>query len=215
MASGSWRDTLFVWSGPLQLVNNKAEAEWSGSWVGCEDCPDANDAQKPSPEDLANSKMQFDVKGKLQQKTSGGEIFHHLCLDDGGDGWDLASGDDVQRHGDKRHTIVLPTIHRSDAKGKRLPIAAVGENDFGSFVSAGYMEAKSKGGGDLHMTLARRYLEEGDARSKWTAQMLYTKICSNTCTSSDGDDLPWRSHDLHALLRPQRRGKRKAASSET
>lgn len=198
----SWRDTLFVWNGQLEITNDKA-VEWSGAWVGCEACPDAEEAELPDDEAFENSSTKFHVSGTLHQR--GDQFF--LTFTDGG--WDLISDDDddddsIKRYPDAKHSLLLPTTERSALKGIRKIVAAVGENDFGSFVSAGFVtvvKAKRRG---LQLVLARRYLENDDVRSKWSVTSLYHKLVEKA-----RPETPWKVGDLHVETRRRKRPREK------
>lgn len=74
--TGTWRDTLFVWQGGVtkmsgtETSSSAAEAssnekegeehlEWKGTWVGCQDCPDARKAPTPNLVAFQASEMSF------------------------------------------------------------------------------------------------------------------------------------------------------------
>jgi hypothetical protein len=199
--TGTWRDTLFVWQGKLIFAGS--EATWVGSWVGCEDCPDAGTAPTPNAPAFRASDMEFAVAGKVQGKDNNK---WHMT---GGSGWDLGEGEEKQRHKDHRHIIYFKKPSGYDAKQKGMTtVVAVGDNDFGSFVSAGYLLPSS-----AQMILGRRSLDEGDVRAKWTVEELHEKVTASDRGFFQGLDLrivPWRTIDLHANKKiPSKGGKRK------
>jgi hypothetical protein len=145
--------------------------------------------------------MQFAVSGKVQEEDK-----WHMT---GGSGWDLGEGEEKQCHRDHTHIICIKKpCGDYDANNGWTAVVAVGENDFGSFVSAGYLVPSS-----AQLILGRRYLEEGDARAKWSVEELYEKVKASDRGFLPGVDLriaPWRTIDLHANKKlPPKRGKRK------
>ena len=129
--TGTWRDTLFVWEGSLELAatskkttdpkSNKnktsdqkkhsnpenAVVQWKGSWVGCEDCPDAATAATPNYLAFQESDMEFEVSaasGELKSSDGGGGFWHYDMS--GGSGWDLGEGDEKARHQDHSHILI-------------------------------------------------------------------------------------------------------------
>jgi len=238
--SGSWRDTLFVWEGSLASFNDlenvddtqpqPADAKdkipailWKGSWVGCEDCPDARDATKPSILEFSHSEMLFEVstsKNSAPLETKDPSMPAYKYNMTGGSGWDLGEGDEKSRHRDHTHTILcrqplLPetkdgfisksedksgTRQTDDSKQHSL-VVAQGENEFGAFVSVGYLYGQDNAI-NRRLVLARRYLEHGDDRAKWTIEELYAKVSHTDSgqveTSSNRSLVPWQTEILHA-----------------
>ena len=54
--TGSWRDTLFVWSGKL-VVDEREKVTWKGTWVGV----DSATADAPTAEEAKSSVNSFTV----------------------------------------------------------------------------------------------------------------------------------------------------------
>lgn len=211
--TGTWRDTLFVWKGVIvtrgvgQGVGDDPAALWDGNWIGEEDCADACKAELP---DFEESKLTFECNGSVEKKTE------EACYLSVGGEWAMQGETKIDRHFDKRHEIRLPIVKENDTvedmQEKNVAVA-VGENNFGSFISAGF---QSHGrGGDMVLTLGRRYLEDGDVRSAWTLEELYEKVLE-TYKKLDKDHssrLPWQSEHLHAeTLHAKRKIKRRRKS---
>jgi hypothetical protein len=203
--TGTWRDTLFVWHGPISL-EKKGSVEWKGNWIGCEDSPDAIEAKLPTGFD--ESDMAFDVSGAMS-KEDDGIITISMT---GGTGWDLQGEDQIDRHGDDRHEIMFQMMKSTDGdesddqKEKTAAVAAVGDNNFGLFVSAGFVTSKADG--KLVLTLGRRYLDHRDERGSWTVEQLYAKIVEAYQERDDKQNLPWQTKDLHAETVTKRKAKR-------
>jgi hypothetical protein len=208
----SWRDTLFVWQGQWtqrrSQDNNNAAAtiEWKGTWVGCEECPDGRSAGTPNMAAFSNSEMAFDVNGEVTATRTGDDEMYQIVELTSGPGWDLGDGDDKQKHRDSTHQIYMVT-NTEDTNLDRPLIVATGVNDFGPFISAGYFERSTS-----NLILARRYLDAGDRRSKWTVQELFERIKETDGGSFvivDYEKLwqqthaslriaPWRTIEMHA-----------------
>ena len=124
--------------------NHKNRIRWKGTWIGCENCPDAlkNSPRSVTELKFDESKMTFDVTGTYSKvKTEVGEG-DHQGGDDGNDqggllglyqlelgvvdnngscdvgkGWDLESdgGGVVSQYNDTKHTIYLPAAFLSSS----------------------------------------------------------------------------------------------------
>jgi hypothetical protein len=252
MAETSWRDTLFVWFGKLNKTRDDSSSSsssssytWTGSWIGCENCPDARTAPTPNKEAFEQADMRFEVAGS-GTKNKLGDSFWKMELT-GGTGWDLGEGSDKQRHTDSKHSLyVKHTLPNevTNEKDRRLIVVAVGENEFGSFISAGYMEQSYTTGITLGrmeqsyttgtaITLGRRYLGEGDLRAKWSVEELYERVSKTdrgvwrvvlepcrlwTCSNVEWFRIaPWRTLDLHAemCVLTEKSAKRKRGTKAT
>jgi hypothetical protein len=179
--TGTWRDTLFVWQGNVTKMNDTTGAvdasskeeeehlEWKGTWVGCQECPDAWMA--PNPVAFQASEMVFQVTGKgtNQEEGEAGALWKFELT--GGSGWDLGEGDEKKRHSDHSHSVLMKFLPW-ESTWDQTAIVAVGENDFGAFVSAGF----GIGIGTGEMVLGRRYLDEGDERAEWSVEELYDRV---------------------------------------
>jgi hypothetical protein len=204
--TGTWRDTLFVWHGPISIEKKgEGKVEWKGNWIGCEDCPDATEAKLPTGFD--ESDMAFDVSGAAVKDVS--EMITIFMT--GGTGWDLQGEDQIDRHGDDRHEIMLKMVgsvegDETDQQEKTAAVAAVGDNNFGSFVSAGFIAYEVDG--TMLLTLGRRYLDHRDERGSWTVEQLHDKVEAAHQERDDKGKLPWHTKDLHAKTMTKRKAKR-------
>ena len=217
----NWRDTLFVWDGILTVDKPSAESDpsplsWSGTWVGV-DNPDAIkiDAPKRGAFDAeVKSDMNFEVDGTASpiaaasESSSGGDENGPSSgnkITDGpfkatlakGSGWDLkdeASGK-VARHTDTVHDLYLKQLRWLGSPDKTTNLVyAVGHNEFGPFISAGWMRPGNR------ITLGRRYLDgDNDGRAKWDLDDLRNAVLEEIYTPSSGDVRipPWQCSVLH------------------
>jgi hypothetical protein len=95
-------------------------------------------------------------------------------------------------------------------------VVAVGENEFGSFLSAGYLTHQ-----DSVLILGRRYLADGDKRAAWSVEELYERVLNadrGTIGMSQYQGgtwriAPWRTLDLHSARARAGKGKRKRDES--
>jgi hypothetical protein len=193
----SWRDTLFIWRGRFRRRDTTYPGEddpsfdWQGTWIGV----DAGGTLKPdAPEMEAFAEKglpKFDVRGSLDpdrtDRTEGFSGEYRSDPDRGGvpgyQGWQLDQGDG------KGLTWFDDDEHRIRVDGD--DVFAVGRNKFGPFVSAGVASgysfqkfamgpeglssAPSTESSSRVVVLARRYLDEKDARAtmrldEWAAE---------------------------------------------
>ena len=217
--TGTWRDTLFLWRGNLQHARGE-EYSWEGGWIGCQGSPDARTAATPNDQAFAETDMKFEVKGTGQQAVGN---FWKLELT-GGPGWDLGEGAGKKRHRDSKHTLYMKHMpDQQDCPEKGSVVVALGENDFGHFVSAGYVMHSGE-----EIMLGRRYLAAGDVRARWSVEELYQHIVASDRGAGSlfsreslwhpswrGCEVnyrvaPWRTIALHSQkLTAKQRGKRK------
>lgn len=231
-SSSSWRDTLYVWDGIIVEVGwdlveenqskNKKESplSWKGTWVPCENCADPKKAEAPKRfggQLEVESANHFEVSGTAQKAAVAAEektdadtdntstaIPHEASLV-GGDGWDMGEGDEKKKYKDEIHDVLLSNIKwMGNMRDQRDNLVfAKGTNEFGPFISAGWMRPGCR------LTLARRYLDEGDARAKWTLGELKTNVIGGIFDKDSGkvNIPPWQCDALHSEV--QQPGKRK------
>ncbi|CAJ1946342.1 unnamed protein product [Cylindrotheca closterium] len=218
------------------LVKNKEETQksdeiplnWKGAWVPCENCADAKKAEAPKRVGGAldvESAHHFEVSGSAkpivkdtkkvadaedENKTSDDEencstAIPHQATFTGGDGWDMGEGSDTKKYKDEVHELLLSNIKwMGNMRDQRDNLVfAKGTNEFGPFISAGWMRPGCR------LTLARRYLDESDARVKWTLDDLKNNVISGIFDKDSGDVCtpPWKCDALHSDV--QQPGKRK------
>ena len=239
--TGTWRDTLFVWNGMFQLQTNdegssSAAADWSGSWIGCQDCPDPRTAATPNAAAFFSSNNKFEVNGtannvsllKNESSSSSSKQAVIASLSDGS-GWDLAGEDGkMARYRDNFHEIMffprqkyyIPvTDDNSHENFKYNVVVAKGKNDFGSFISAGQRRHDNNHNEEFCLILGRRYLEDGDERAKWSLDQLYHTVLEefsqiehpSRARRGNKPFSPWRCLCLHAERKRKR--KREASSA--
>lgn len=216
MAEENWRDTLYIWDG-IVTVGVPADSEkkdspvpvlWEGSWVPVKNVPDAANADAPKrhafKKDI-DSDYEFQVTGTAALLETNGEEeeglgrFFVVKLTKG-EGWEMEDGDKKKRYHDKTHNVWIKNLKWSGNKKDETEslVVAKGENDFGPFVSAGWMRPGCR------WTVARRYLSERDPRAKWSLGKFYQSIVDGTISIKEGSGekalrvLPWQTSVMHA-----------------
>eukprot|EP00550_Attheya_septentrionalis_P010215 CAMPEP_0198299656 /NCGR_PEP_ID=MMETSP1449-20131203/45582_1 /TAXON_ID=420275 /ORGANISM="Attheya septentrionalis, Strain CCMP2084" /LENGTH=174 /DNA_ID=CAMNT_0044001283 /DNA_START=96 /DNA_END=617 /DNA_ORIENTATION=- len=169
---GTWRDTLFVWDGILEIdatnVNSDGEfpVKWEGTWVGSEDCPDAKKVKVPVRgvfDAFVASDNHFLVEGTARPVEAYVSFKPYQISMIGGSGYDLGEGDDKKKHKDDVHDLCLNSLRWSgNLHDQRNDLNfAVGRNEFGSFIAVGWARPGNR------LTIGRRYLDEHDKRASW------------------------------------------------
>jgi hypothetical protein len=159
-------------------------------------------------------------KGTIQKDGEANSLWKFEVT--GSSGWDLGEGEEKRRHLDHRHSVLMKGLPWVPSNKDRTAVAAVGENEFGAFVSAGYLQS----GGAL--IYGRRYLDEGDERAKWSVEELYERVShtdrgsmqmvsnSNLWFGSEAcwRIAPWRILDLHAEKIAKGRKRKRATKDD-
>jgi uncharacterized cupin superfamily protein len=170
---GDWKATLFYWRGGLQLHPATKKLSWRGAWVG-------STKGLPSEASFSSSENTFELSANLPKKMLMPTLssvatefapkagisarFTGSYLLDQGD------GNGPQKYSDISQSFLI------FVRGTGVQVAAKGTTEFGSFVSAGKLspgdqkQSDSAGEAGVQLTLVRRYLDDGDARSKWSAK---------------------------------------------
>ena len=194
----NWRETLFVWDGILSEKddeenggggkNNDKEFVWSGTWIGCDEA-DATKVDIPKRgafNEFVSSENQFEVEGSAESLAEDKSL-RKLSMK-GGSGYDLGEGKDKKKHTDDRHDMYFYSkslCWTGKPKSKENLVLAIGENEFGSFISMGVFRVGNR------ITLARRYVDDTDPRAKWDIDDLKKQV-------EDGLAVPWQCRGMHA-----------------
>jgi hypothetical protein len=247
--SSSWRNSLYIWDGIVSLhMDRKDDAaadkddsvpmHWKGTWISTE-ASDATKAEAPKRNaflEYVDSDFRFDIDGSAKPFTNDdagdddadgprdssssprGEMFVASITD--GDGWDMEDEETKtkKKYKDTTHDVLVKSLKWSGNMFDQTEnlIVAKGENEFGSFVSAGWMRPGNR------WTLARRYVPDGDPRSKMTLLELHLAVAKETVTvivETGQQKLkipPWHCSILHSEYRENTRGeKRKIEEVDT
>mmetsp|Transcript_17987 Transcript_17987/g.44773 ORF Transcript_17987/g.44773 Transcript_17987/m.44773 type:complete len:224 (-) Transcript_17987:306-977(-) len=204
MVEKNWRDTLYIWDGIVTVgipddgdekKDSPVPVLWEGSWVPVENVPDAAKAEAPKrhafKKDI-DANCEFQVTGTASKK----DRFFVAKLTKG-EGWEMEDGDTKKRYHDATHDVWIKNLKWNGNQKDETEslVVAKGENEFGPFVSAGWMRPGCR------WTVARRYLSESDPRAKLSFQELYDTIVDGTIEDKDGDKnfkvLPWQTKAMH------------------
>ncbi|KAL7531583.1 hypothetical protein ACHAXR_008493 [Thalassiosira sp. AJA248-18] len=194
------------------------DVKWRGTWVGC-DFADATKVPTPTRgafDEFVSSENAFEVEGHATNiddgdddnqdnensgKSIGGGI-STLCRVSmtEGSGYDLGEGAEKKKHKDDRHDMYFfsPTLRWMGNLRDQVQnmVLAVGENEFGSFISVGWLRVGNR------VTLARRYVDAGDERAKWDIGDLRKTVFDQIANTEDGQVKlvipPWQCSVMHA-----------------
>ena len=155
-----WRSTLFFWRGVL------SGETWQGTWVGAPP-PTADSPALPPPLPAAHAASANTFSATLSPAAPPAPLtlasLLGLCCSAASTyQLDQGDGQGLQSFADAQHALRVADAPRGEAPCALA--AACGENNFGSFVSAGLLTVED---GHATLTLARRYVREGDARARW------------------------------------------------
>jgi hypothetical protein len=219
-----WQDTLYIWDG-LVTVDDKQKSDdddgkdsegvplsWEGTWVAVEE-KDAMKAAAPKRNAFAeyvDSDLKFVVSGKALPSSGvaagdgeeEGEQWFVAKLTEG-DGWDMESDGDgtTKKYSDKVHEVMIKTLKWSGNMFDQTEnlLVAKGENEFGRFVSAGWMRPGNR------WTLARRYVsDEDDPRAEYTLETLWEAVVDESVEYVEDTGQkklkipPWQCSVFHA-----------------
>ena len=176
-----WKATVYYWRGTLSFAANKLT--WKGAWAGSR-------AGLPSDSEFAASPNEFTltaaakVKGGVTLSANAAELKPAAGIKGKFVGkYMLDQGDGLESFQDKTHMFKISA--REDGS---VMVAARGTTEFGAFVSAGKLDSLS--GEGVQLTLARRYVDDADARKKWTtADVVTDKLLASPGAAGE----PWTS----------------------
>mmetsp|Transcript_8622 Transcript_8622/g.14649 ORF Transcript_8622/g.14649 Transcript_8622/m.14649 type:complete len:222 (-) Transcript_8622:195-860(-) len=205
--SANWRETLFVWDGILSDDEDETKEgddgsniglKWEGTWVGCESA-DAVAVETPKRgafERDVTSAYSFTASCTASQKDPANN-FYRLSMSGS---YDLGEGNDKKKHTDDVHDMYLSLLRWTGNLRDQADnlVFALGSNElFGKFISVGWLRVGNR------ITLARRYLDDGDMRCKWDIDALKSAVVEEI-TTADDDGLvtlhipPWQCAAMHA-----------------
>mmetsp|Transcript_14722 Transcript_14722/g.23809 ORF Transcript_14722/g.23809 Transcript_14722/m.23809 type:complete len:269 (+) Transcript_14722:145-951(+) len=214
-----WQDTLYIWDGIVTIDMSKVKTDdaegadddksipvqWEGTWVPVE----ASDATKaPAPKrnafaEYVDSDMKFTVSGTANPLDEEGDDQWLVAKLTEGDGWDMddGSGGEMKKYKDETHDVMVKSLKWSGNMFDQTEnlIVAKGTNEFGHFVSAGWIRPGNR------WTLARRYLpDDKDPRSKWAMKQLLEYVVNESVELVEDSGQkklkipPWQCTVFHA-----------------
>lgn len=209
---------------------------WEGTWISTE-ARDATEAAAPKRTAFAeyvNSDFRFDVEGtakplvtkagNAEDKESSAPVLAGMFVATitQGAGWDMEDEETKtkKKYNDTTHDVLVKSLKWSGNMFDQTEnlIVAKGENEFGAFVSAGWMRPGNR------WTLARRYLPEGDPRAKMSLLELQQAVVDESVTLMEETGQqklkipPWQCGLLHAEYQEKSRGEKRkieAVATET
>lgn len=210
-----WRTPLFFWRGTLTLAaadqrssesggaarsggggtgggaahSERADAElvWEGAWVSA-----SLEEGLPADGAFASSPCTFRCAAPLLLPAGAPLSVDALAgavLTLSASTYLLDNGEGLQRFNDETHHIAFDVPPPGGAGA--LLVGGQGTTEFGRFVSIGMAEAEE--GGELKLTLARRYLDSGDARLSWRGGAGALEGCAAGVPRSELLRGPWAS----------------------
>lgn len=207
----NWSETLFVWDGILSDEDAAKEGDiglkWEGTWIGCESA-DAVAVETPKrgafERDVASA-CSFEASGTASQKDPATN-FYRVSMSSS---YELGEGKDKKNHSDDVHDVYLSLLRwtgnlRDQAENL---IFALGSNEFGHFISVGFLRVGNR------ISLARRYLEDGDLRCKWNIDALKSAVLEDIASAGQDGQValrmpPWQCAAMHAYEAEQPSAKR-------
>ena len=195
-------------------------------------CDYADATKVPTPkrgafDEFVSSENAFQVEGvaaKASEKApaDGGDILGgdvsslRLVTMIEGSGYDLGEGDEKKKHTDDRHDMYFfsPSLRwQGNLKDQvQNMVMATGENEeFGKFISVGWLRVGCR------VTLARRYVDDGDDRAKWDIDDLRKAVFHQIATKGEDGTVkltipPWQCAAMHA--NPGQGAKRQKTAEE-
>mmetsp|Transcript_24842 Transcript_24842/g.57054 ORF Transcript_24842/g.57054 Transcript_24842/m.57054 type:complete len:356 (-) Transcript_24842:1122-2189(-) len=167
-----WRKHLFFWRGRLKLEKQTSgKLQFEGSWVSglaAEGMPSQQNFEESKD---TNSFHLHSTSAKLKLHDTSGSLIEALVDHQGKFNGeyllDQGDGSGPKKNSDINHRYSFGAQVQSD---KFLMVAASGTTHFGNFVSFGYVQTSRDGDSkeeSAQMVLARRYVDETDARHSW------------------------------------------------
>lgn len=191
-AKPDWRATMFFWRGEIKLADGLVS--WTGSWVG-------SDGPEPAAAAFTSSPHTFTVRGPARDRTSF-KVADEVGPDASDRGtcdfdWEASSYildvGEAPKSDDEHHFVVLEGGEGCMAS----TVSAFGCNEFGRFVSFGFMTDFSPDARTAVLTLARRYVRDDDPRAAVrSAAALRSEMARRRAEGTLGDATPQYSSML-------------------
>lgn len=182
----AWRQVIFYWRG--RISSTEAGVSWEGNWLG-------SDGAVPGATEISDGEK-FKCCSTSGASLSAGQLFTPergpFSLSFSRSFYFLDNGDGVSKYEDVKHEVLLLSPKNADTpegSPASLSMLAIGRgtNEFGAFISAGYVEA-GDGGRESIMLLARRYVPHDDARHSLSLEELHKRVwTSGECLLASGD----------------------------
>jgi hypothetical protein len=199
--SDNWKETLFVWDGILSDEDEGGDGsnlKWEGTWVGCQSA-DAVAVETPKrgafDRDVLSA-YSFAVSGTASRKDPSNNFYRVSMIGS----YDLGDDDEKKQHFDDVHDMYLSLLRWTGNLVDQADnlVFALGSNEFGKFISVGWLRVGNR------ITIARRYLDDGDIRCKWNIEALKSAVVDeiSTLAAEEGHVKlhipPWQCAAMHA-----------------
>lgn len=199
------KDSVIVWDGIMSATpavgsSGHFTVTWEGTVFVNLAAPDPAQVEEPVRRGAVyscSSDKSFSVTGVARPAdgTGDGDLFKTYIVDfaHGGQGWELETGG--KKHKDSKHDVLTSLQWRGSPDKSDSLCYAQGSDEYGHFISTGYMKPGNR------ITLARRYLDSGDDRAKWTAEQVHQEIMKAIYDNEEEDVTvmpPWKCDVLKA-----------------
>lgn len=167
-------------------------------------------------DEYVSSENAFQVEGATtkRKEDGNGTVVIRINMTEGS-GYDLGEGSEKKKHTDDRHDMYFSLLRWTGNLREQLHnlVLATGENEFGNFISVGWLRVGNR------VTLARRYVDEGDERAKWDIDDLRKEVLKEIASVADDGHVelvipPWQCKVMHADAGRAVSNKRQKAEKE-
>lgn len=196
------KETIIVWDGIITATpkigtnNGSFDVAWKGTLFVHENSADPTSVpEPPRPGTAADcpSDQVFQVTG-IAKPTDGvadGNRFKKYTIEwNGGEGWEFGG----KKHQDMKHVVIASLQWRGSPDGSDSLCFGKGEDEYGPFVSLGYMKPGNR------ITLARRCaLDSSDGRVGWSVEDVQKETIKSIYDEEEEDITvrpPWQSDVL-------------------
>mmetsp|Transcript_50075 Transcript_50075/g.165820 ORF Transcript_50075/g.165820 Transcript_50075/m.165820 type:complete len:219 (+) Transcript_50075:120-776(+) len=170
-----WRTPIFYWRGAI------SGAEWTGTWV-------ASAAGLPRDAEFKESANTFSLRCSQPIMSLVDEEDREVKTAHFTGSYKLDNGEGLADYEDVEHSIAV-------CFGPEwASVAARGTTEFGDFVSLGKLHDGASQGGYQTLTLARRYIADGDPRTAMNATSVLARVEAEDSFAGEHPwlALPWK-----------------------
>ncbi|KAL7571031.1 hypothetical protein ACA910_003750 [Epithemia clementina (nom. ined.)] len=196
------KETVVVWDGimtstPAVGSGGNFNVTWEGTVFVNLSAPDPSQVPEPVRRGAVyscESDKSFSVTGTARPADGegNGDLFKKYIIEFTGE-WDLETGKPKVK--DSKHNVLASLQWRGSPDKSDSLCFAQGRDEFGPFISTGYMKPGNR------VTLARRYMDASDSRAKWTAEDVHKEIMKAIYDEEEEDVKvmpPWNCDVLKA-----------------
>ena len=165
------KNAVVVWDGIIVLgEKEEGKGDFTVTWHGqlevhenAADSKGVKEIKRNAFQAFCDSDKEFRVVGKATpvDGTEDGNRFKAYKVSfNEGEGWDL----DGKKHKDETNDVLTSLQWQGSPDKRKSLVYGVGKDEYGAFVSAGWMRPGNR------ITIARRYLGDGDDRAGWSLE---------------------------------------------